>query len=191
MYLETNGYVEGIVGSASCFVFGADKVITHFDWEGKRVAWVEIKSCLGKLLLNREPFADLMLLSGCSILPPLPELESQSSEVGKIQAARSLMSRLGNDGHAVCLQQKDEEYLSAFRKARFVIKHAVVMTGDGRIEPKDADKVSNVDLPAEQHISAMCSALALTKRHYTSLHSINLQEIALTKLRFPTTCMSS
>ncbi|KAK5117730.1 hypothetical protein LTR85_008705 [Meristemomyces frigidus] len=145
IYMESVDDVDALAGSASCLVFGAEKVITNFDFDNKRVAWVETKQCLGKLLMNREPFADLMLLSGCTnILPPLAELESQhEAGVARVQAARSLLRRFNDDGHAVCLQQKDDDYLAAFRKARFVIKHCPVMTKEGRVEPRDADKVPN------------------------------------------------
>ncbi|KAK4546310.1 hypothetical protein LTR36_001987 [Oleoguttula mirabilis] len=146
VYMEREDYVDAVAGSASCLVFGADKVITNFDFVNKRVAWVESKQCLGKLLMSREPFADLMLLSGCtSILPPLAELESQhEAGVARVHAARSLLRRFNDDGHTVCLQQpNDADYLAAFRKARYVIKHCPIMTGAGRVEPREAEKVPN------------------------------------------------
>lgn len=144
-YLETEELVNAVAGSASCILFGAEKVITSFDFDNKHVSWVEGKQCLGKLLMNSLPFADLMMLSGCTnILPPLAELESQHEPgVARIQAARSLLRRFNDDGHTVCLQQKDSDYLEAFRKARFVIKHCPVLTVDGRVEPRDAEKVPN------------------------------------------------
>ena len=141
--LETTKFVDAVVGSASCLVFGAEKVITNFDWDSKRFAWVELKQCLGKLLMNPEPFADLMLLSGCcnTILPSLPELEHHEPGVARVQAARSLLRRFNDDGHTVCLQQKDADYLSSFQKARFVIRHVPLMTKAGHVEPLNADKV--------------------------------------------------
>jgi len=142
VHLESSGYAEALAGSASCLVFGADKVITSFDWANRRVAWVEAKQCQGKLLLNGDQFNDLMLLSGCSLLPAFPAIDEESP-VARVAATRSLLSRSGQDGHAVCLQGKDEEYLNTFRKARFVIKHIASLTEDGTTKLKAADAVPN------------------------------------------------
>ncbi|KAK5133335.1 hypothetical protein LTR08_007860 [Meristemomyces frigidus] len=143
VYMEQTGFVDALAGSAACLLFGAEKVITNFDWDTKRISWVELKQCLGKVLMNREPFVDLMLLSGCcpNILPCLPELEQHDSGVARVQSARSLLRRLNDDGHTVCLQQKDADYLNAFCKARFVVRHVPLMTEAGRIESQNAEKL--------------------------------------------------
>lgn len=140
--LERDNFVHAVAGSADLFVFGAERVITNFDWDSKRISWVELKSCLGKTLLQRDQFVDLMLLSGCSFIPAIPEAE-QEADVSRISAARSLMSRFGHDGHTACQQLKDEDYLAAFRKAKYVVKHPVVMSADGKIEPKNSDALPN------------------------------------------------
>jgi len=145
-YLESTNTVDAVAGSANCLIFGADKVITHFDFDGNRVSWVESQACTRKLGMNsREQFADLMLLSGCSILPPLPELEQQDNGVARIQTAKSLLQRFNQDGHAVCLQQPkpDDEYLSSFRKAKFAIRHAISLTSSGHVEAREAERVPN------------------------------------------------
>lgn len=86
--MESSSAVHAVAGSASALVFGADKVITDFDWDAKRVSWVELKVCLGKLMVKRTGFEDLMVLAGCSgILPCLPALEGEEKGVARIQAA--------------------------------------------------------------------------------------------------------
>lgn len=123
-------------------MFGSDKVITRFDWDSRRVSWVGFAECQNKCRLNKDQFIDLLLLSGFgSILAPLPEIDEGPSSVQKIQNTISLLTRFG-DGHAVCVT-KGEEYLTVYRKARSAVNHAVVLEGDGKIEPKNADKAPN------------------------------------------------
>ncbi|KAH9834259.1 xpg i-region protein [Teratosphaeria destructans] len=139
VYLETNSYVHAVAGSASTLVYGADKVVTKFDWAAKKAVWVDMLACTTKLGMHRDQFNDLMLLSGCSLLPAISEVDA----IAPVQNARTLLSRCNNDGHTVCLQHKDEDYLSAFRKAKSAIKHAVIMNEDGKIIPKDEAHIPN------------------------------------------------
>nr|POF14011.1 protein mkt1 [Quercus suber] len=127
----------GVVGGASCMVFGEDRVIIGFDWETGRFSLVELDDCAGKSMLNRQMFADLMLLSGCSIIPPMPELEDDSPQM-RVQNARSILSRANYDGHAACLMAKDEHYLETFRKARAFIRYQINFSFDGKLEIGEA-----------------------------------------------------
>ena len=131
------GVIDAIAGSASCLLLGANKVITNFDTNGMTFSWVELSICLSKLGLTRDQFVDLCLLSGSSILPTMPEVDTDPTSVPKMQAARTLMTRFGFDGNATCLQAKDENYLELFHKARFALKHPVLLTSDGKVEPKN------------------------------------------------------
>lgn len=132
--------VDGACGSASLLVFGADQVITQFDWEAKRVYWVQLDTCLEKLRLQPDQFNDLMLLSGTSILPPIPEIDVDTP-ISKIVAARNLLSRANMSGYTACQQAHAEEYLLAYQKAIFAIKHAVSMDPKGTVQTKDAKNI--------------------------------------------------
>jgi len=52
---------------------------------------------------------------------------------------------MGRTGHSVCIHHQDDpvfqslNYLDRYRKARLAVKHHVVLTVDGRIEPLDVD----------------------------------------------------
>jgi len=57
-----------------------------------------------------------------------------------------IMQSMGRTGHSVVVHHQDDamcqqlNYLDRYRKARLAIKHHVVLTTDGKIEPFDADK---------------------------------------------------
>ncbi|CAK3800673.1 xpg i-region [Lecanosticta acicola] len=141
VHMEREKYLSAIYGSASVLVFGAEKVLISFDWDSKRVAFISKDQILAKLVLNQSQFVDLCLLAGTSILSPLPEIDMDSTP--KIPAARAVMAQAGNDGHAVCVRAKDEDYLALFRKAKAAVKHMVIVFENGEIKQLDAENVSN------------------------------------------------
>lgn len=117
-------------------VFGSDKVITDFDWDSRRVSFIVKDQVLAKLGLSQSQFVDLCLLSGSSILSAMPEIDTDAT-VSKMAAARAVLSRFGNDGHAACVHAKDEDYLNLYRKAKAAVKHMVIVLADGDIKPLD------------------------------------------------------
>lgn len=142
-------------GSASCILFGAERVITSFDWEPKTFAWVTLERCIKKLAVSREQFVNLCLLSGSSILPTFPEIDNDVAST-RLQAARSVMNRVGFDVHNLLHEPKDENYRELFQKARFALRHPVIVTHDGKVEPLnwesgpgDAHEYSGQKLPEE------------------------------------------
>lgn len=119
-------------------MFGADKVVTSFDWDNQQVSWVVLKEILSKLMMNHSQFTDLCLLSGSSILATMPEIDTDIPGF-KIAAARAVMSRANLEGNTACVQAKDEDYLGIYRKAKFAVKHMVVHCTDGDIKPLDLE----------------------------------------------------
>ncbi|KJX95519.1 xpg i-region protein [Zymoseptoria brevis] len=155
VYLDQEGYISACYGSASCLVFGADKVVTSFDWESKKASWIELSQVLNKLMFKQHQFVDLCLLSGSSILATMPEIDIDAL-IPKMVAARTVLNRANQDGHLACLQSKDEEYLALFRKAKFAVKHMVVLHENGEIKqldfenaPSDTHEFINTRLPEE------------------------------------------
>lgn len=132
------------MGSASCLVFGADKVITRFDFEAGTASWVEATTCQGRLLLPESGFVDIMLLAGCVpfLLPAIPEADVEGSRA--IQVARSLVAPFNGDGYAMLLrpgqQDVDKDYVEAFKKARFAVRHAIYMLYNGLVVLRQQDK---------------------------------------------------
>jgi hypothetical protein len=137
VYCEPIDRTDCSAGSAAVLAFGADKVITSINFENRTVRWVESKVCQGKLMLTPDNFVDLLLLSGNipALLPPLPEVEAESQ---RIQATARLLSGARGDIHALVVQQqKDEEYWNAYRKARYFVRHPILVNKDGAVEAKD------------------------------------------------------
>lgn len=145
VYMEDEELFDGLAGSASALVFGAEKVITHFDWEIQRAFYVTKDAILSKLGLALPQFVDLCLLSGSSILTTIPEIDNEST-TSKMTAAKAVLARAGNDGHTACLQTKDTEYLDLFRKAKTAVHHMVIVTMDGEYKLLDTDNA-----PSDMH----------------------------------------
>lgn len=110
---DNEGFLSAVHGSASCLVFNADKVIIDFDFNAGRAHWIDRDAMLNKLMLTHSQFVDLCLLSGSSILGPMPEIDNDATP-SKIAAAKIALNQAAQDGHTACLQAKDEEYLGMF-----------------------------------------------------------------------------
>lgn len=154
-YLVRKEFLDAVLGSASCLIFGAEKVITTFDWASSSFLWVEQKKCLTKLGLNQEQFASLCLLAGASLVPPMPEIDNDTS-IPKMQAARSLMSRAGNNIDIIVHEMKDDNYREAFHRARYAVKFPIIMSLEGEVEaenwkerPQDVHEFIGRRLPEE------------------------------------------
>ena len=142
-YMYEIGYVDGVCGSASCLLFGCDQVITSFDWETKTFTWVETQDCQDKLRVSRETFVDLMLLSGLSTLPPIAQLLDEDSPIARVAAVRQILSHANGDGWTACLQLQDEAYAENYMKQRTLLKHPILILGDGTVTPKDPENMPN------------------------------------------------
>ena len=143
--MKNEEVVHSVAGSASCLVYGANRTIIGFDWENRTFSWLTLQKVLDKFSVTQEQFVDMCLLSGSSILPTMPEIDNDGP-IPRMAAAKSVMKRANMDGHTACLQANDAEYLSLFRKARFAVKHMVVVKSDGAIEPLDKDNA-----PSDTH----------------------------------------
>lgn len=123
---EREDHITGIIGSASCLIFGAPNVILDIDWEHKTFSHTDLEKCAHQLGVPENTFTDICLLSGHSILPTMPELDTDAN-ISRLEAAKSLLQRTNNDAYVACANSKDEGYQMLFHKARLAIKHAVVM----------------------------------------------------------------
>lgn len=145
VHLLENKLTKAIVGSASCLVFGASRVIVHFDYANGKFFWVSRDAVLRKLNMNQDQFVDLCLLSGVSFLQALPEVENDAIN-SRIIAAKNILNRSGRDGNTVCLQAGDEHYLSLYRKAKFATKHMVIIHNGGEVKQMNFDSC-----PSDSH----------------------------------------
>ncbi|GAB7363951.1 hypothetical protein MBLNU230_g4513t1 [Neophaeotheca triangularis] len=137
---EVEDFITGVWGSASALVFGQDKVIVDMDFENKSFSWIETANCMEKLgCTSKIQFTDACLLAGFCLLPILPAIEHEEF---KLDAAMELMRRSNPnrtefDGFFACLAVNDDHYTGLFKKARFAIKHHIVLYPDGHFRMFD------------------------------------------------------
>jgi hypothetical protein len=136
-YLLENDHVQGVYGSASCLLYGCDKIILDFDWTKQRVAWATEEKCLTKLELNHDQFVAACLISGSSILPILPELDREDFKPKIVQAGLLIKGQGSVD---TLLRPKENDYHKEYYRALFALKHPLVFEESGDIHPKDFGK---------------------------------------------------
>ena len=143
-------------------LFDVDKLITSIDFafqenssqktmdfrlENSKLAWISRRSCeedLGRI--SSDLFVDACLLSGSSMLPTFPPLENPHFyRRFTIRETVSMLVSLGRNVAAVCAHYQDDQqvremgYLDKYRRTRMLIKHHVILTADGNVEPLDSE----------------------------------------------------
>ena len=139
--------VDAIAGSSEVLLFDAEKIITKFDFEHKEFTWLRRRSCLAALdNIPSDMFIDACMLSGTSFFPTCPMLDgSHNRKQPKIRGAMDLMMGLGRTGISVCLHYQDEpqlrnmSYLDKYRRNRLAVKHHIILTKEGNVEPLNAE----------------------------------------------------
>lgn len=133
------------MGTTELFLFDVDKVIFKFDYERSRFLWLSKQTCLDELgKISADMFVDACILSGSSFLPTFPPLENHRKPFS-IRDTTSMLLALGPSVTAVCTHYQDEpqvqqlDYLDHYRRARLAVKHHVILTDDGQVEPLDID----------------------------------------------------
>ncbi|KAG9961067.1 PIN domain-like protein, partial [Aureobasidium melanogenum] len=159
-------FCDAVAGSSDILMYEIDQLITKLDFEQAQFSWVTRRECMEALgAPSTAMFVDACLLSGCSILPTLPQLENDmtaSPRTPKIRAAADLLKRSQANGNALCLQYQDDpamialNYLDRYRKASLYIKHYVCIRPNGKIEsvdgasaPSDLNNIMGHRLPEE------------------------------------------
>ncbi len=134
--------------------FEVDKLITSIDFafqedtgDNSKFSWISRRSCeedLGRI--SSDLFVDACLLSGSSMLPTFPPLGNpQNSPRYTIRETVSMLVSLGRNATAVCthyqddLQVREMGYLDKYRRTRMSIRHHVILTAEGNVEPQDND----------------------------------------------------
>jgi len=150
-YLENDSkqFVDAIVGSSELFLFDVDKVITKIDFEKSQFSWLSKRVCrdeLGKI--SNEMFVDACMLSGSSFLSTFPPLENPQfyRKSFTIRDSINLMNTLGRNVTGVCTHYQDDpqvqqsDYLDRYRRGSMAVKHHVILTDDGRVEPLNLER---------------------------------------------------
>ncbi|KAL8768917.1 MAG: hypothetical protein Q9209_004972 [Squamulea sp. 1 TL-2023] len=161
-----NPYIDAIYGPPELFLYGVNKIITKFKLayqaldvpergHGKRASqflpenseflYVDRRSCLEQL--ERIPsalFDDSLLLAGSKLLQPFPPMNKPS----KAYPFRDIVNLLAGSGGtvaALCNQYSDDDevqrlhYFDRYKRAMTAIRHHVVITSEGDIEPLNKD----------------------------------------------------
>ncbi|KAL8694482.1 MAG: hypothetical protein Q9218_000895 [Villophora microphyllina] len=166
-------FVDAIYGSSELFLYGIDKLITKFNFshrphdgsqkangkktslfvpEDSEFSWVDRRSCLEELgRISPEVFIDSLLLAGSKYLPSFPPVKG----VNKGYTIRDVVTLLAGSGYNIvnlCTQYRDDasihglDYLDRYKRAVTSIRHHVVITMEGDIEPLD-----KVNAPSDVH----------------------------------------
>ncbi|KAI9733347.1 MAG: hypothetical protein M1834_003431 [Cirrosporium novae-zelandiae] len=176
-YLDKHSiqFVDAIAGSTELFIFDVDKVITKFDFDDSTFSWISRRSCIDDLRISNDFFVDVCLLAGSSILPTFPPLENPVfyPKGYGIREIVNMMHSLGRNVTGLVNHYQDDpqlgnsQYLDKYRRAFMAVKHHVVMTADGKVEPFDVEHApSDVHefigqrLPDELYFYVFCGVLS-------------------------------
>ena len=151
-YLEraSTQFIDAVMGSSELFLFDVDKVITKLDLDQSTFSWLSRRVCQIEIakLPSDDVFIDACMLSGNSFLPTFPPLENPQiyRKPFTIRDTINMMLTVGPSVTAVCTHYQDEmqvqhlNYLDRYQRGRSAVKHHVVLTEDGKVEPLHAEQ---------------------------------------------------
>jgi len=130
------------------------KVVTKLDFDRSQFTFVKRQSCMEDLgQISSDMFVDACILSGTAMLPTLPVIGNVSGRPLKVRAAVELMKRQAvQTGNALCMSFSEKnnarkpDYLDLFQKSRLAVKHSIVLTSAGKVEPLD-----QASIPSDLH----------------------------------------
>ncbi|KAI4163464.1 MAG: hypothetical protein LQ342_002971 [Letrouitia transgressa] len=163
-------FVDAVYGPPELFLYGVDKPITRFDLtyelvgphekgtskkttrfllEASVFRWIDRQTCLDELgRISPDLFDDALLLAGSRLLRRFPPLENQAI-FGKTFSIPDTVNLIMSSGRSVaqlCNQYsgdpllKELDYLDNYRRVVTSVKHHIIITKDGDIEPMDKDR---------------------------------------------------
>lgn len=148
--------VDAVYASTEALLYDIDKVIVKFDFESPpsapRFSWLSKQGLLEQLNIpSADLFVDACLLSGTSFLPTFPPLENprHQRKPFTIRDTTQMMNNFGRSVSGVCNHYQDDsqvqqlDYLDRYRRAKMSVKHHVVFTEAGTVEPLELDKSSS------------------------------------------------
>lgn len=138
-----------MVGSSELFFFDIPKIITKIDFDESQFQWIKRQTCVDDAgLASADMFLDACLLSGSAFLPTFPQLNDPPIRKSpKFQGAIDMIKQSGANGLAICLSYQDDaqmrrtEYLDKYKRSRLAVKHEIVLTSGGKVEPFDKENV--------------------------------------------------
>jgi len=150
-YLEQDGrYVDAVIGSSELLLWDVHQFITGWDFSTGEFTSIKRSACMADLgNISSDMFVDACLLFGSALLPTIPQLNSQSQrKPSGLRRAVDMIMGLGHTGVDVCVHYQDDpqlramNYLDRYKRARLAVKHHVVLTAEGKVEPFDVKSAS-------------------------------------------------
>ena len=141
-------YIDAIMGSTECFLFGVDRVVTDFNLNDSNssLGLIIRTTCEGILKADRYVLRDAQLLLGTSFTPTFPVLEAMAStKATGVAEAITLLKSFGNsvvqlsNYHQENPQVQSLKYADRYKKAIMTIRHHVIMDKKGVVAPLDFD----------------------------------------------------
>lgn len=147
-------YIHHIWGSASALIHKGTRcewdpeggIIIGWDWEKGEFHHTDIETVTEELGVSEAVLTDLVLISGYSILPTMPELDMELG-AHKVVAAKALLNRAGDDGYTACYRSSDETYPMLFHYARYAVDNPVVF----RTDTLEVNMLRPKDMPPDAH----------------------------------------
>ncbi|KAL8951879.1 MAG: hypothetical protein Q9222_002185 [Ikaeria aurantiellina] len=158
-------FIDAVYGPSEAFLYGVDKIITRFKFvyqandsiargpprrtslflpDSSEVYWVDRRTCLEELgRIPSDLFVDALLLAGSKVLCAFPPLPTSCS----LREIVNLVAGSGSNIVALCEQYPDDEnikrldYIDRYKRAVAGVRHHIVITMEGEIEPLDKENV--------------------------------------------------
>lgn len=133
--------VDAIMASSDAFLFDIDKVILGIDSKDSTFSWLRKADC-ETAAGSPQPhmFKDAQLMLGSSFLPAFPLLPRNAN----IRDSLNMLSRA--PVLQLCNQYREDpnvaalDYADRYKKAIMTIRHHIIMTADGAIQPLDFER---------------------------------------------------
>ncbi|KAH0844481.1 hypothetical protein AYO21_00952 [Fonsecaea monophora] len=140
-------YIDAVMGSTECFLFGVDRVVTDFNLNDSTLSLVSRAACEDILKAHKDVLRDAQLLLGTSFTPTFPILESMAAaKPTGIVDAITLLNGAGKSVMQLCNYHRDNpqaqsmEYADRYKKAIMTIRHHVIMEKNGVVAPLNFDE---------------------------------------------------
>ncbi|KAJ1503650.1 hypothetical protein HMI55_003995 [Coelomomyces lativittatus] len=134
-----NQSIHAIYAGTDVLIFDVDRIITQLDYEKETFLWVDKLVLLNQLSLTKDQFLDCCILAGFDWISTYGPLTSDPVMPFNWTSLLELM-RQYRSGYLVAQSFPDynnnkARYLDLFCKTKCAVKHHLVMTFQGLVEP--------------------------------------------------------
>lgn len=142
-------FVDAVLGPSELFCFGIDKIITNFSPEKSEFEWIKLQDCLTELgNIPGHVLIDALMLAGSSLLAQFPSISNLAlyPKGASMRNVSELITSGGGSVSRLCGQFSTETsikdaYLDQYKRAATSVRHQMVITSDGDVEPLHKQQV--------------------------------------------------